>query len=47
VKLVLHPSPSGEKSPLDRRYGTLMDQAMAIHRDVALIMRIPSPVGVR
>jgi hypothetical protein len=47
VRLVLHPSPSGEKSPLDRRYGTLVDQAMAIHRDVALIMRIPSPVGVR
>jgi hypothetical protein len=47
VRLVLHPSPTGEKAPLDRRYATLIDQAMAIHRDIALVMRIPSPVGVR
>jgi hypothetical protein len=47
VRLVLHPSPAAEKAPLDRRYATLVDQAMAIHGDLALIMRIPSPVGVR
>jgi hypothetical protein len=47
VQIVLHPSPAGEKAPLDRRYATLMDQAMAIHRDMTLLMRIPSPVGVR
>jgi hypothetical protein len=47
ARIVLHPSPSGEKMPLDRRYATLMDQATAIHRDVTLVMRIPSPVGVR
>jgi hypothetical protein len=45
--IVLHPSPSGEKAPLDRRYATLIDQATAIHRDTTLIMRIPSPVGMR
>jgi len=45
--LVLHPAPSGEKGALDRRYSTLMDQAMAIHRNIVLTMRIPSPVGVR
>jgi hypothetical protein len=44
---VIHPAPSGEKGPLDRRYATLMDQAMAIHRNMVLTMRIPSPVGVR
>lgn len=47
VHLVLHPSPAGEKTPLDRRYAMLVDQAMAIHRDLTLLMRIPSPVGVR
>ena len=47
VLIVLHPAPSGEKAPLDRRYATLIDQAMAIHKDVVLTMRIPSPVGVR
>ncbi|HUO52716.1 MAG TPA: hypothetical protein VMT93_09360 [Gemmatimonadaceae bacterium] len=47
VQLVIHPAPGAEKAPLDRRYATLMDQAMAIHRDVTLLMRVPSPVGVR
>ncbi len=47
VQIVLHPSPSGEKQPLDRRYATLMDQAMAIHRDVVLVLRVQGPVGVR
>ncbi|HUK63543.1 MAG TPA: hypothetical protein VLV15_09420 [Dongiaceae bacterium] len=47
VQIVIHPSPAGEKAPLDRRYATLMDQAMTIHRDATLLMRIPSPVGVR
>ena len=45
--IVLHPAPAGEKAPLDRRYATLVDHAMAIHREVVLTMRIPSPVGVR
>lgn len=45
--VVLHPAPSGEKAPLDRRYATLVDQAMAIHPDVVLTLRIPSPVGMR
>ena len=44
---VLHPAPSAEKAPLDRRYATLVDQATAIHGDLTLRMRIPSPVGVR
>jgi hypothetical protein len=47
VQIVLHPSPSGDKPPLDRRYSTLIDQAMAIHRDVVFLMRVPGPVGVR
>jgi len=47
ARVVLHPAPAGERAPLDRRYATLMDQAMAIHRDISLVMRIPSPVGVR
>src|SRR5918912_546198 len=34
-------------APLERRYATLLEQAMQIHRDVELVMRIPSPVGVR
>jgi len=47
VTIVVHPAPAAEKTSLDRRYSTLIDQAMAIHRNVVLTMRIPSPVGVR
>jgi organic radical activating enzyme len=47
TKIVIHPAPAGEKAPLDRRYAMLLEQAMTIHRDVALTMRIPAPVGVR
>ncbi len=47
TKIVIHPAPAGEKSPLDRRYATLLEQAMTIHRDVVLTLRIPAPVGVR
>jgi hypothetical protein len=47
VQLVLHPSPAAEKLPLDRRYATLLEAVAVIHRDAALILRIPSPVGVR
>ena len=47
TKIVIHPAPSGEKSPLDRRYATLLEQATTIHRDVVLSFRIPGPVGTR
>jgi hypothetical protein len=47
VPIVLHPAPGSEKAPLDRRYAMLVDQAMGIHGDVVLTMRIPSPVGMR
>ena len=47
TKIVVHPTPGTERMPLERRYATLLEQAMQIHRDVELVMRIPSPVGVR
>jgi hypothetical protein len=47
TKIVIHPVPSGEKSPLDRRYATLLEAASTIHRDVVLSLRIPGPVGTR
>src|ERR671933_1246885 len=47
TKIVVHPAPGTERAPLERRYATLLEQAMQIHRDVDLVMRIPSPVGVR
>ena len=47
VRMVLHPAPSADKAPLDRRYATLLDQLSVIHRDTILAMRIPGPTGTR
>ena len=48
TKIVVHPPAEGERpSPVERRYSTLVERAMAIHPDVRLALRIPPPVGVR
>jgi hypothetical protein len=47
TKIVVHPSVGAERPPFDRRYATLLEKAMAMHADVRLVMRIPSPVGTR
>lgn len=46
TKVVIHP-PGAERAGLDRRYGTLLEQAMAIHADTVLLMPLPGPVGGR
>jgi hypothetical protein len=38
---------SPERSSLDARYATLLEQAMFIHHDTVLLMRIPGGVGTR
>lgn len=54
TKIVVHPVSGGERGSvgggggsLDRRYASLMERALAIHRDVVLWMRVPGPVGGR
>ncbi|MGI8496186.1 MAG: hypothetical protein ACR2OG_01185 [Gemmatimonadaceae bacterium] len=47
TKIVVHPVQTAEHAPLDRRYAALIEEAMLIHRDVRLVMRIPPPVGMR
>ena len=32
---------------LDRRWATLLDQAMATHADTRLALRLPPPAGLR
>ena len=32
---------------LDRRWATLLDQAMAMHADTRLALRLPPPTGLR
>lgn len=47
TKIVVHPVPGPERTLLDRRYAALLEQAMAIHRDITLLLRIPAPVATR
>jgi len=47
TKIVIHPIPGSERGPLDRRYATLLERAMALHHDTVLLMRVPGPVGGR
>ena len=45
--IVIHPSPSAERGPLDRRWGTLTEQGAAVHKDIRLMLRLPPPAGMR
>jgi hypothetical protein len=48
VQVVIHPYMSADSAPsLDRRWATLLEQAMAMHADVRLAMRLPAPTGLR
>lgn len=45
--VILHP-PAGDKATvLDRRWATLMEQAMSLHADVQLVLKVPPPAGLR
>ncbi len=46
TKIVVHPPAEAENAG-DERYGALLEEAMAIHRDVRLAFRIPPPLGTR
>jgi organic radical activating enzyme len=48
TQIVIHPpSPTGDQPMLDRRWATLLDQAMATHHDTRLALRLPPPTGLR
>jgi len=47
TKIVVHPPTTGSPGSLDRRYATLLEQAMGIHREIQLTMLIPTPAGTR
>jgi len=45
--IVVHPPPVGDSTILDRRWSSLVEQAASLHGDVRLVLRIPSPAGMR
>ncbi len=47
TQIVVHPPMSANESMLDRRWTSLLDQAMATHADTRVALRIPPPAGLR
>ncbi len=48
TQVVIHPPFSGEGNPvLDRRWASLLEQAMTVHPDTRLALRVPPPTGLR
>jgi len=48
AEVVIHPmGASAEASALDRRWATLLEQAVGAHTDCRLAMRVPPPAGLR
>ncbi len=48
TEVVIHPLMWADKpGALDRRWSTLLEQCMALHPDVRLVLRVPPPAGLR
>ena len=48
VEVVVHPTlMPGDPPMLDRRWSTLLEQAMVVHANCRLALRIPPPTGLR
>lgn len=47
TSIVLHPGAPGERTTLDRRWATLIEQAATMHQDVRLLLRLPGPAALK
>jgi len=47
TRMVIHPLLTGDPPVLDRRWSTLLEQAVALHADTKLALRLPAPAGLR
>jgi hypothetical protein len=45
--IVVHPHDLSDGSARDRRWSEFMDQALAVHADVRIALRLPPPAGMR
>jgi hypothetical protein len=45
--VVIHPGPTPERNPLDRRWSVLLEHAMAKHGDVRIALRMAGPGTMR
>ncbi len=48
TQVVIHPPTGGDQNPtLDRRWATLLEQAVGMHADTRLAIKVPPPTGLR
>jgi hypothetical protein len=47
TQVLIHPFLTGEPPMLDRRWSTLLEQAVGLHADTRLALRLPAPAGLR
>ena len=47
TQVIIHPTLTGEPSLLDRRWSSVLEQAVALHADTRLALRLPAPAGLR
>lgn len=47
TEMVVHPLLTGEPPVLDRRWSMLLEQAVALHANTRLALRLPAPAGLR
>lgn len=48
TQIVIQPPTNGDGTPtLDRRWATLLEQAVAVHADTRLAVKLPPPTGLR
>jgi hypothetical protein len=47
TEVMIHPFLTGEPPMLDRRWATLLEQAMALHANTRMALRLPGPTGLR
>lgn len=48
TQVVIHPPVGSDGNPtLDRRWATLLEQAVAVHADTRLAVKLPPPTGLR
>jgi len=47
TQIVIHPFLTGDPPMLDRRWSALLEQAVALHGDTRLALRLPAPAGLR
>lgn len=45
--VIIHPTISGERQMLDRRWSVLLEHGTPLHADLRVLLRVPPPAGMR